>query len=156
MRALTLKQPWATIVALGLKPVENRSWKLPDALMGEDFAIHAGLTTDVEGAQWILKHFADDKVVCDLVRGHQHHGAVLGIAKLAGYLHGGKFFYRFGNEIRVKDDHPLLHNKWFFGKYGFVLEDVRTCMHPVPARGMQMFWHLPPEVEDKVKEEIPT
>ena len=29
IRALTLWQPWATLVALGIKRLENRSWKPP-------------------------------------------------------------------------------------------------------------------------------
>lgn len=39
MRALTLWPEWAALVAQGLKPVENRSWRLPE---GERIAIHAG------------------------------------------------------------------------------------------------------------------
>lgn len=42
MKALTLHQPWATLIALGVKTVETRSWKAPDSLIGDRFAIHAG------------------------------------------------------------------------------------------------------------------
>lgn len=39
MRALTLWPEWAALIAHGLKPVENRGWKLPE---GKRIAIHAG------------------------------------------------------------------------------------------------------------------
>lgn len=44
MRALTLWQPWAGLIALGLKTIETRGWKhLPITIIGEPLAIHASL-----------------------------------------------------------------------------------------------------------------
>lgn len=49
MRVLTVKQPNATLIALGIKPVENRSWAPPPAIRdGQRFAIHAGAGWDAE------------------------------------------------------------------------------------------------------------
>lgn len=42
MKAITLHQPWATLVALGVKTIETRSWAPPKALIGERLLIHAG------------------------------------------------------------------------------------------------------------------
>lgn len=39
--ALTLWQPWASLVAEGVKTIETRSWKAPDDLIGDTIAIHA-------------------------------------------------------------------------------------------------------------------
>lgn len=41
MRAITLWQPWASLIAEGVKTIETRSWKAPDSLIGERIAIHA-------------------------------------------------------------------------------------------------------------------
>mgnify|MGYP000940126643 CR=1 FL=1 len=41
MKALSLWQPWASLVAIGVKPHETRSWAPPLALIGKRFAIHA-------------------------------------------------------------------------------------------------------------------
>lgn len=41
MKALTLHQPWATLIAVGAKTIETRSWPAPRTLIGERFAIHA-------------------------------------------------------------------------------------------------------------------
>jgi len=47
MRALTLTQPWAALVALGIKRIENRDRPLiRRADFGKPFAIHAGKKVD--------------------------------------------------------------------------------------------------------------
>lgn len=40
-RAITLHQPWATLVALGVKSIETRSWPAPAGAIGERLLIHA-------------------------------------------------------------------------------------------------------------------
>lgn len=42
MKALTIWQPWATLIMIGAKPYEFRSWKPPVSLVGQRLAIHAG------------------------------------------------------------------------------------------------------------------
>ena len=42
MYAITLHQPWASLIALGIKTVETRSWAAPGRLLGQTIAIHAG------------------------------------------------------------------------------------------------------------------
>lgn len=50
MRVLTVKQPWASLIASGIKRIENRSRKPPAAIAtGERFAIHAGMGWDKNG-----------------------------------------------------------------------------------------------------------
>lgn len=41
MKALTLWQPWASLIALGVKTIETRSWAAPKSLIGQRIAIHA-------------------------------------------------------------------------------------------------------------------
>lgn len=41
MKAISLWQPWASLVAVGVKTIETRSWPAPKALIGERLAIHA-------------------------------------------------------------------------------------------------------------------
>lgn len=40
--ALTVWQPWASLIAIGAKPFEFRSWPAPASLIGKSLAIHAG------------------------------------------------------------------------------------------------------------------
>lgn len=42
MKALTVWQPWASLIAIGAKPYEFRGWKPPRSIIGQRIAIHAG------------------------------------------------------------------------------------------------------------------
>ncbi len=42
MKALTVWQPWASLIAIGAKPYEFRGWRPPTSLIGQRIAIHAG------------------------------------------------------------------------------------------------------------------
>lgn len=42
MKALTIWQPWASLIMLGAKPYEFRGWKPPRSIIGQRLAIHAG------------------------------------------------------------------------------------------------------------------
>ena len=42
MKAITLHQPWASLIAEGIKTIETRSWAPPRQLIGQRIAIHAG------------------------------------------------------------------------------------------------------------------
>ena len=63
MKAITLWQPWASMVAMGLKQNETRSWAPPKALIGERIAIHAA-----KRVPKIEEHIR-------LVKSVQNHGA---------------------------------------------------------------------------------
>lgn len=43
MKALTIWQPWATLIMVGAKPYEFRNHKPPAALVGQRIVIHAGI-----------------------------------------------------------------------------------------------------------------
>lgn len=41
MKALTIWQPWASLIMAGAKPYEFRGWKLPASMIGQRIVIHA-------------------------------------------------------------------------------------------------------------------
>lgn len=41
MKAISIKQPWASLIAHGFKDIENRSWKCPAKYIGHRVLIHA-------------------------------------------------------------------------------------------------------------------
>ena len=53
MKALTLHQPYATLIARGQKWYETRSWQPPVSLYGQRIAIHAG--TSRKSLQWLQR-----------------------------------------------------------------------------------------------------
>lgn len=46
MKTLSIRQPWASLILLGIKRIENRSWPAPSALIGQRLAIHAARKPD--------------------------------------------------------------------------------------------------------------
>lgn len=46
MKAISLWQPWASLIACGAKPFETRSWCPPRSLIGKPIAIHAAKKID--------------------------------------------------------------------------------------------------------------
>jgi len=51
MKAISLWQPWASLIACGAKPYETRHWSPPRELIGQTIAIHAAKKIDREAAQ---------------------------------------------------------------------------------------------------------
>lgn len=46
MKAISLWQPWASLIVAGIKPYETRGWGPPTALIGQRIAIHAAKMVD--------------------------------------------------------------------------------------------------------------
>jgi hypothetical protein len=41
MKAITIKQPWASLIVHGIKDIENRTWACPEKYIGHRVLIHA-------------------------------------------------------------------------------------------------------------------
>lgn len=41
MKAITIKQPWASLIVHGIKDIENRTWPCPRKYIGQRVFIHA-------------------------------------------------------------------------------------------------------------------
>lgn len=41
MKAISIKQPWASLIVHGIKDIENRTWKCPKKYIGQRVLIHA-------------------------------------------------------------------------------------------------------------------
>lgn len=50
MKAISLWQPWASLIACEAKPFETRSWAPPRDLIGQPIAIHAAKKVDKDAA----------------------------------------------------------------------------------------------------------
>lgn len=151
MKALTLKQPWAWAVACAGKDVENRSWRPPDSLLGQRIAIHAGLSFDHDGDLAIC-HLAPPNVAIPGPADHVR-GAVVAVATLAGWVRGdGQFYLMRGVDTFL----PIASSRspWFFGLYGWMLIDVVALPEPVPCKGAQGLWDLPPDIEQAVLRQV--
>jgi hypothetical protein len=128
MKALTIWQPWAACICHGDKRVENRGWRPPDNIVGEVIAVHAGKMYDARGEQEIIRLGLE----IPPRRYRTTYGAILGLATVKGVS-------------RHLPDDP-----WFSGPFGWLLDDVRPLDHPVPCRGAQGLWTVPPEILESV------
>ena len=140
MRALTIRQPWAQAVALGLKRIETRGRPLPPALLGQRIAIHAGLAATRkereqfdfavrdwgQGITFALAGFTDFE---DLPL-----GAIVATARLVRCATA---------EILLRSELTPMERSWGDygpGRWGWVLDDVLPLARPVPAKGALGFW----------------
>ncbi len=113
MKAITVCQPYADMIAKGEKIIENRTW--PTNYRGH-LAIHAGRS----------KAWMDHE---DLVeRPEMSFGAVVALARLVGC-------------VRVEDLPPALSARDDAnGPWCWILEDVTPFQEPIPAVGKQGLW----------------
>ncbi len=125
MKALTIAQPYATLIARGLKPVENRTW--PTSHRGLLY-IHAG-----KSRQW----FDDDEDLIQLLGSMPPFGAVVAIARLVDCLRvediqAGKYDAK----------HPGLRGHMHVnGPWCWVLQDI-TPIGPWPWKGAQGLFEI--------------
>lgn len=154
MRALTLTQPWAGLVAAGIKRIENR----PRSMIrredfGRPFALHA--SRDIDPGVYS----AVERIAPELFEERGNHtlrpwyklgritSAVIAVATIDKVFDGGWDAESIARHADMLSDSRgnLLgpdQVRWFFGPIGYVLRDVRTLAKPVPCRGQRGFWNL--------------
>ena len=153
MKALTLTQPWATLVAIGANVVETRDW--PTKYRGT-LAIHAAKGFPRDARELCRERpFRDALAAAGYASdGDLPLGAVVALATLESLLVCGPSTLR---EIRARSKrgelppHEADFGDFSDGRYGFVLGDVRRVEPPVPVRGMLGLWELPTDVEAAVR-----
>lgn len=126
MQALTIKQPWATLIMRGGKDVENRNWGT--SLRGE-IAIHASKGFDADElahacrflGMWVPR-FSEARFRSEAA--NYPTGCIIGVARVADC-------------VTVSD------SPWFVGPFGIVLADTIELVDPLPLRGMLGFWPVP-------------
>jgi hypothetical protein len=136
MRALTLWQPWASLVASGLKRIENRPWAPPGWMLNQRFAIHAGMKYDRESAVTAeaLGGNPPEKGECPA-------GAILATCRLIAVARSET------ESIKFTEDRSQA--RWFFGPYGWVLDEIKEVPEPIECRGFQGLWRIPEELLEK-------
>jgi len=120
MKALSIRQPWAQLIATGRKDIENRKWSTK--FRGE-FLIHTGKVMtrdDWDDACDVCQHIG--KSEHPIFKDQLNKGGFVGIAEIVDCV----------TEI----DSP-----WFFGAYGFVIKNARPIDF-IPYRGQLGFFNV--------------
>lgn len=138
MKAITIKQPFASLIAAGIKEYEFRTWKTN--YRGE-ILIHAGKGIDKKA----MKKFAE----YDL---EYPAGCIIAKAKLVDCIKVDEEFRRGLAEKNSKVYSSIIkHTEW--EGYAFQLEDVKI-LEPIPALGKLSIWEMDCVLQNKQESNI--
>ncbi|MBA2248668.1 MAG: ASCH domain-containing protein [Chitinophagaceae bacterium] len=134
MRAISLLQPWASLVVMGVKTVETRNW---GTQYRGDILIHAS-----QGKAGSI--FANDppfkKYIPDFKK--LPFGAIVGkaivedVVPISNMHLSDELLNRLTMEEKAFGDYSE-------GRYAWILKDFQQFDVPVPARGMLSLWEYP-------------
>jgi hypothetical protein len=131
MRVISLWQPWAELIARGLKTWETRSW--PVEQFGE-VAIHAAKRKFRD--EDMTREARTQLLMDDVDPYWLKYGAVLCVCDIVACVQSetGR------NHISERD---LLYGNWSDGRFGWRLENVRRLPAPIALKGHQGFFYWP-------------
>jgi hypothetical protein len=153
IKALTVWQPWACLLAVGIKTVENRTWSPTKGglVIGDFVAIHAGASYHAEEWQYVveLKKKLDTlgrwntkrdrpwaiksgkpNPEADPSSDTTPYGAIIGVAVLDEIRRAPRSF---------TDQHGTYADPFWGGPVGWYLRDP-VPFEAVPCAGMQGLW----------------
>ena len=148
MKAITVLQPWASLIACGAKKIETRSWAT--SYRGP-IAIHAG-----KGMQFadlsardpffpVLWNAEQIKMTHKQRVKTLPYGKVIAIAdlvdcvKVVGYDNFAKSPILDRKSWLLGDAKEIAFGDYSVGRYAWILDNVRR-IDPVPAKGKQRLW----------------
>lgn len=148
MKALTIIQPWATLIASGHKMNETRSWKTN--YRGE-VLIHAGKNPkDYTSGCYIDdpdgRHFQEAGITPNNFE-ELPRGLIIGKATLVNCIHINK---EFRDHLKRSNPAEYAFGDYRIGRYAWVFENPVLFEKPIPARGRQGLWNW--EAEDEQTE----
>lgn len=167
MKALTLWQPWATLVALQQKKIETRSW---GTTYRGTLAIHAAQNFPQEAKDLVFTEpfysalqlpLADNKsemvalprsaivAVCDIAD----------VRDIVAFENTAKLrklnFAIFCNEyLDLPNEPELSFGDYTPGRYAWLLTNIRALKRPIPCRGYQQLWAVPAHIIQQIKEQL--
>ena len=159
MKALTILQPWASLIACGAKKIETRSWA---TRYRGPIAIHVAQHKDTPRCAWqepfkseltkagMFTEYPGGKLGFKL----KHNGCVIAIAELVdcvkvvkktGEMSSLPYYNALLSNGHVVDGNEFYFGIYTVGRYAWILEKVRP-IEPVFAKGMQRIWNweVPP------------
>ena len=144
MRALTLHQPWASLIARCVKTIETRSWAPPRSLISQMLAIHAGrkvhpnlgpvidaILRQTHGEQWQRQLPAGAVVATATI---SCTCQVAGHAADTGQVTTGC------RQIIATDPYA----DFSAGRWLWFLADISSFPDPIPATGWKHLWYWEP------------
>ena len=129
VRGLSLTRPWPWAFVNGPRPkrIENRSWKPPRSIMAtHHIALHAAKSWDEDD-----RKFIEDATGIHVPPRDEHlHSAIFAVCRIPTYVDGS-------NAATMLEESQMF---WFFGPYGWIVEDFVPLVAPVACKGAQGLW----------------
>lgn len=150
-RALTITQPWAWLIAAGVKTVENRTWLPYPAGWAGPLMIHAG-----KGDEHPLGELEFMPAECaGLVASPRLTvGQLVERARARGELQLGQVV-AVAERVEARAWTSDEGDPFAFGPVCWWLHDVRRLRVAIPARGLQKLWTPGPALVAQVEAAIP-
>ena len=140
MKALSVTQPWATLIAMGAKKIETRTWST--SYRGR-LAIHASKGFP----KWAKETCAEPAFACELGPGPLPLGMVIATCRLISCIPTREL-----QQNRVIEVDPVACSSDFYlddrertfgdyapGRWAWLLADFRPC-EPISAKGALSLW----------------
>ena len=129
MKAITLWQPWATMIATGLKVIETRTHNRFASLKGQRIAIHAGKKWDTNAIDAVAEA---GRLMPSWIFDKSAHffGMVICTVRVEDFF-----------LCRLEHSHDACIDCEGTLRYGLELADVKVILHPVLAKGSQGIWN---------------
>lgn len=129
MKALSIIEPWATLIKEGKKVIETRSWKT--SYRGE-LLIHASSKKIKKNDEHIIELL---KLIPDISMGYGH---ILCKCKLVDCIFMDQ---KFLDEIK-QNKQEFLCGEYSVGRYAWILEDVVPLEKTILAKGHLGIWNF--------------
>lgn len=132
MKALSLLQPWASLVVMGIKTIETRSWRTP--YRGE-LLIHASAGKSgglVAREKVFRKHIPDFNAL--------PFGAIIGKVILVDVLPVETLFMS-DDMINKLTMEERAFGDYSKGRYAWMLEEPMIFDQPIPVKGSLSLWN---------------
>lgn len=153
MKAISLWQPWASLIVHGAKSIETRGYQTK--VRGR-IAIHSTKREDVSARGLIIsdpdfvQFFRSIKVNGQTWSGHVYdalpRGCILGTVELYGCVPVESFrdILPAGLKFNISNQEYSFGN-YEPGRFGWLLRDPILFDTPIPFKGAQGFWNWEPE-----------
>lgn len=150
MKALTVKQPFAHLICVGIKDVENRTWKCPEKYIGERVLIHS---SSKKGLDLFAindeqhKDILHKQVVLKLSGRYSiDYLAIIGSVRITGCTINHPSVWAEKTE-GVMDGHTFVTPKGVKTTWNWILEDAILFDKPIlDVKGKLSFWESSCEI----------
>lgn len=157
MKALSLTQPWATLVAIRAKRYETRSWRSQH--LGR-IAIHAAKGFPLSARELCLPTLSGGvhnpfaaplRNAGYVAPSDLPLGAIVAVCDIAGYFSTARLA-----DIEGLSERERAFGDYSVGRWAWRLENVIQLKSPVPCGGALGLWTVPADIEALVLEsEVP-